>query len=72
MLQQHGRSEGTFGTMQLVPLTVNSLLDYAARWHGQQVVVSKNVEGTVVKSTFRDLHTRSQLVAIAIQQLGVR
>ena len=60
------------GTMQLLPLTVNSLLDHAARWHGQQAIVSRMVEGSIVRSTFKDLHIRSQLVALSLQQLGVR
>jgi fatty-acyl-CoA synthase len=60
------------GAMQQWPLTVSSVLDYAARWHGQQEIVSKTVEGPIVVSTYADLANRARLCAVALQQLGVR
>jgi hypothetical protein len=37
-------AEGAPGTMQHWPLVVTELVEYAARWHGEQEVVSKSVE----------------------------
>ena len=53
-------------------LTVPSLLDYAARWHPEQEIVSKAPEGPTVISTYADLHRRAQLCALALQGLGIR
>ena len=60
------------GTMQQLPLTVTSFLDHAARWHSEQEIVCRTVEGPTVVSTYQDLHTRSQLLAMAMRDLGVR
>lgn len=58
--------------MQEHPLVVGSILDHAARWHPEQEVVSVSVEGAVQRSTYRQLHERSRLAALALRSLGVR
>ena len=58
--------------MQSQPLVVTSILDHAARWHGEQEVVSVTVEGAVEVSTYRQCHERSRLCALALTSLGVR
>lgn len=51
--------------------TTQQVLEYAARWHGQQEVVSKTVEGPIVVSTYADLAKRARLCAVALQRLGI-
>ena len=60
------------GLMQDYPLVVNSILDYAAKFHGEQEVISCTVEGGVHQYTYADMHKRSQLCALALHKLGVR
>lgn len=60
------------GLMQDWSLVVPSILDHAAREHGDQVVVTRGVEGVVRRSTLRELHARSRQVAKALDALGIR
>lgn len=60
------------GEMQNHPLTVSSVLEYAARWHPEQGIISKTVEGPIVVSTYADLSQRAKLCAVALQRLGIR
>ncbi|DBB00704.1 hypothetical protein WJX82_010903 [Trebouxia sp. C0006] len=59
------------GLMQDWPLVVNSILDYAAKFHGEQEVITCTVEGPVHRYTYADMHRRSQLCALAMKRLGV-
>ncbi|PNH05129.1 Medium-chain-fatty-acid--CoA ligase [Tetrabaena socialis] len=60
------------GLMQESPLNVCQIIDYAAKWHPEQLVISRSVEGPTVSYTYLDLHRRSQLGAVALRHLGVR
>jgi fatty-acyl-CoA synthase len=60
------------GLMQETPLVVNDILDYAAKFHANQEVVSRMTEGNIVTVTYRELHVRAQQCALALKQLGVR
>jgi fatty-acyl-CoA synthase len=60
------------GAMQYWPLTVSAVVEYAARWHPQQEIISKSVEGPITISTYEDLLRRSKLCALALQRLGMR
>ena len=59
------------GLMQDWPLVVNSILDYAAKFHGEQEVITCTVEGPVHRYTYAEMHRRSQLCALAMKRLGV-
>lgn len=48
------------------------VLEYAARWHPDQEIISKSVEGPIVVSTYADLAQRAKLCAVALQRLGIR
>jgi hypothetical protein len=48
------------------------VLEYAARWHPDQEIVSKSVEGPITVSTYADLAQRAKLCAVALQRLGIR
>ena len=59
------------GLMQEYPLVVNSILDYAAKFHGEQEVITCTVEGPVHRYTYANMHKRAQLCALALKRLGV-
>ena len=60
------------GLMQDWPLVVTKILDYAAKFHGEQEVITCTAEGPIHRYTYADMHKRSQLCALALQRLGVR
>lgn len=62
------------GLMQKHPLVVNHVLDYAAKFHGEQTVATWMPEtpGQTQTVTYKDLHTRSKLCSLALKSLGVR
>lgn len=60
------------GLMQDVPLLVSSLIEHAARCHPEAEIVSRTAEGTINRSTYRDIARRSKGVARALLALGVK
>jgi len=60
------------GLMMDVPLLVSSLIRHAERHHGAVEVVSKTVEGSIHRYTYRDAHARARKLANALAKLGVR
>ena len=59
------------GLMMDLPLLVSDLITFADRHHGDTEIVSKTVEGTVHRYTYRDAHTRARRVAKGLRSLGV-
>ena len=59
------------GLMQDWPLTVDRILDHAARAHGGREVVSRSVEGPVVRTTYAAVRERALRVSLGLSQLGV-
>ena len=55
-----------FGLMQDQPLLISSLIEFAARHHGEAEVVSRRVEGDLHRCTYRDVAARSRQVAQAL------
>ncbi len=60
------------GLMQDWPLTVDRILDHADRWHGDREVISRSVEGPIVRTTWSQIHTRAKQVTHALIELGIR
>jgi len=58
--------------MQDWPLVVPSILDHAARFHGEREIVTRSVEGPVVRTTYAGVHSRSRRVAKALARRGIR
>ena len=61
-----------FGLMQDWPLTVDRILDHAARRHPDREVVTRSVEGPIVRTTFADIYRRAKQVSHALGEWGVR
>jgi len=60
------------GLMQDWPMTVDRILDHADRWHGDREVVSRSVEGPIVRTTWSRIRTRAKQVTHALKELGVQ
>ena len=60
------------GLMQNWPLTVDKLLTHAATWHEDTKVVSLSVEGTIVRTTYGELHHHAKRLTNALTGLGIR
>jgi fatty-acyl-CoA synthase len=56
------------GLMQDQPLLISSLIEFAARHHGEAEVVSRRVEGDLHRSTYREVAARSRQVARALDR----
>jgi fatty-acyl-CoA synthase len=60
------------GLMQNWPLTVDRILDHAKAWHGDREVVSRSVEGPIVRTTYAQIHERAKRLSNALKGLGVQ
>ncbi len=60
-----------FGLMQDRPLLISSIIEHAARHHGDTEIVSRTLEGPVHRYGYRDAHRRAQQLANALTALGV-
>ncbi|MGH6993426.1 MAG: AMP-binding protein, partial [Caulobacteraceae bacterium] len=60
------------GLMQSWPLTVDKILDHAARAHGGREVVTRSLEGPIVRTTYGKIHDRAKRLSSALLGFGVR
>jgi fatty-acyl-CoA synthase len=60
------------GGMQDWPLTVDKIIDHAKAWHGDVEVVSRSVEGPIVRTTYGEIHRRAKRLSSALKALGVQ
>src|SRR3954468_8580247 len=60
------------GLMQDWPLTVDKILDHAKAWHYNREVVSRSVEGPIVRTTYGAIHERAKRISNALLGLGVK
>ena len=59
------------GLMQNWPLTVDKILDHANNWHGDREIVSRSIEGPIVRSSYAEVHTRAKKLSNVLKALGV-
>ena len=60
------------GRIQDWPLTLDRILDHARNWHGDVEVVSRSVEGPIVRTTYAEVHERARRFSNALLGLGVK
>jgi fatty-acyl-CoA synthase len=60
------------GLMQHGALTLDKIIDHAAQWHGGREVVSRSVEGPIVRTTYREIRDRAKRVSNALLSLGIK
>jgi acyl-CoA synthetase (AMP-forming)/AMP-acid ligase II len=65
-------SEQPTGLMQDWPLTVDKMLDHAARWHGGSEIVSRFPSGSILRSDYSRLHDAAKRISTALISLGVQ
>ena len=61
-----------FGLMMDRPLTLPSILEYAAAWHPAREIVTRTVEGPIHRYGYADALARVKRMANALRALGVR
>ncbi|MBC2670740.1 long-chain-fatty-acid--CoA ligase [Novosphingobium piscinae] len=59
------------GLMQDWPLTVDRMIDHAATVHGAREVVTRRLDGSLHRTTYRDIRDRAQRLSAALQGLGI-
>ncbi len=59
------------GLMMDRPLIITSLIQYAARYHGDTEIVSRTIEGPIHRYGYRDSYARVKKLANALTNLGV-
>ena len=60
------------GLMQDWPLTVDRILDHAGSWHAGREVVTRSVEGPIVRTTYGEIKDRAKRLSNALLGLGIR
>jgi fatty-acyl-CoA synthase len=60
------------GLMQHGALTVDKIIDHAAQWHGAREVVTRSVEGPIVRTTYGAIHQRAKRVSNALLGMGIK
>ena len=60
------------GMMQSWPLTVDRILDHAAERHGRREIVTRSLEGPIVRTTYAELRRRAKQVSNLLLQLGIK
>ncbi len=59
------------GLMMDVPLLVSAMIDHAAECHGEREVVSREIDGSIRRYTYRDAQRRTKQLAQALTRLGL-
>ena len=60
------------GMMQPWPLTVDRILDHAATRHARREVVTRSLEGPIVRTTYGEVRARAKRVSNLLLEMGVR
>ncbi|HVL43055.1 MAG TPA: long-chain-fatty-acid--CoA ligase [Brevundimonas sp.] len=60
------------GLMQDWPLTVDKILDHSKNWHGHREVVTRSVEGPIVRATYAEIHARARRVSTVLKDWDVK
>src|SRR5580693_1783873 len=60
------------GLMQDWPLTLDKLLNHAADWHGGREIVTRSIEGPIVRTTYAEIRRRAKRLSNALKGLGVK
>lgn len=60
------------GLMQDWSLTVDKIIDHAKNWHGDREVVTRSVEGPIVRTTYAAIHDRAKRVSNALKAWDIR
>ena len=59
------------GLMQDWPLTVDKILDHGANWHAEREVVTRSLEGGIVRTNYGEIRTRAKKLSNALLAHGI-
>lgn len=59
------------GLMQDWPLTVDRIIDHAARWHGAREITYRGPDGAIAKTSYLEVRDRARRVSGVLQDLGI-
>jgi fatty-acyl-CoA synthase len=59
------------GLMQDWPLTVDRFIEHAAEWHPGRQVVTRSVEGPIVRASYGEIFDRAKRLSNALEALGI-
>jgi fatty-acyl-CoA synthase len=57
--------------MQQRPLLISSIVDYAATYHGEREIVSRDPEGAIHRTSYAQVASRAKRLANVLEKLGV-
>ena len=60
------------GLMQDWPLTVDKILDHGATWHGGREIVTRSIEGGIVRTTYGQIRARAKKLSNALLAHGIK
>ncbi|WP_170446272.1 long-chain-fatty-acid--CoA ligase [Ruegeria arenilitoris] len=60
------------GQMMTQPLLISSLIDHAARYHGQTEIVSVETDGTATQTTWGEIAANARRMGSALTKLGLQ
>ena len=60
------------GLMTDKPLLISSLIEYAAKYHGETEIVSCNTNGSIDRSNYKKVNTRCKKLAQSLLKMGVK
>ena len=60
------------GLMQDWPLLCHRIIEHAAKYHGTQEIVTRSVEGPIVRTNYAEIHKRALKVSQMLQRDGIK
>src|ERR1700756_2082774 len=60
------------GLMQDWPLLCHRIIEHAAKYHGTQEVVTRSVEGPIVRTNYAEIHKRALKLSQMLQRDGIK
>ncbi|HEY2248383.1 MAG TPA: AMP-binding protein, partial [Bradyrhizobium sp.] len=60
------------GLMQDWPLLCHRIIEHAAKYHGTQEVVTRSIEGPIVRTNYAEIHKRALKVSQMLQRDGIK
>jgi fatty-acyl-CoA synthase len=58
--------------MQEFPLRVSNIIDHAARYHASRPIISRSVEGPIIKTNWGEIHLQAKKLVQAFGKLGIK
>jgi hypothetical protein len=77
MLDRESRPTGRngrkrmLGLMQDWPLLLHRIIDHAAAQHGDRLVISRAIEGPILRTTYADVRRRALRIAKRLERDGI-